>query len=173
MKLRIVGIASVVFALAGLSFAGAQQRGDSQMKGEPPCVCVVELFHVITLDEDTRLYMYIFGAMAENCANINDFHLKITSAGTIVGCSVDPNSAWFCILEHPDAWWWTVTNPIPSGVWLPEMGIVVDGVQGDVDFDVAFTFDGNERCTTMASFPNEMPTPTERETWGRIKSMYR
>jgi hypothetical protein len=57
---------------------------------------------------------------------------------------------------------------------LPEMDIVVEGVGGNqVDFDVTFTFDGNEKCTTTVTFPGCQPTPSEKKTWGRIKSRFK
>jgi hypothetical protein len=139
------------------------------------CDCGIETTEILYLGGNRCKYLF-YGFT--DCDVTNDFHLELLdpSVATLVGCSVPPESSWFCDIDGDVAHWWTDTNDVPPGELLPLMDIVLDVLDPSVPcipFLARFTLDGVETCSTEYCFLTCLTTPTEETSWGRIKSMFK
>jgi hypothetical protein len=138
------------------------------------CECAVVITDV--LDLGNGRCKYLFYGMTD-CDVTNDFHLDLLDPGmvTLIGCSVPPESSWFCDIDGDVASWWTDTNDVPPGEQLPLMDLVVDWnvVDECVPFLARFTLDGVEICSTEICFDYCVPVATEETSWGKLKSMFK
>lgn len=139
------------------------------------CECEIVVTDVLDLGNDRC--KYLFYGMTD-CDVVNDFHLELLDPGlaTLIGCSVPPESSWFCDIEGDTGHWWTDTNPIQPGDAMPLMDIVMDwnGVGDCVPFLATFTLDGVNVCSLEICFEFcGPPVPVEEQSWGSIKSMFK
>ena len=141
------------------------------------CGCDCEVVITDVLDLGNGRCKYLFYGMTD-CNVVNDFHLDLLEPGwvTLIGCSVPPESSWYCDIDGDAGHWWTDTNEVPPGENMPLMDLVVDWNVAEecVPFLARFTLDGEEICSTEICFDNCVPpVATEETSWGQIKSMFK
>jgi hypothetical protein len=150
--------------------------GDWILDYSMECGCDCAIVVTDVLDLGNGRCKYLFYGMTD-CDVTNDFHLTPldTEMVTLIGCSVPPESSWYCDIDGTVAHWWTDTNDVPPGEQLPLMDIVMDWnvVEDCVPFEARFTLDGVDICTTEVCFDYCMPIATEETSWGQIKSMFK
>lgn len=150
--------------------------GDWILDYSMECGCDCAIVVTDVLDLGNGRCKYLFYGMTD-CDVTNDFHLTPldTEMVTLIGCSVPPESSWYCDIDGTVAHWWTDTNDVPPGEQLPLMDIVMDWnvVEDCVPFEARFTLDGVDICTTEVCFDYCMPIATEETSWGSIKSMFK
>jgi hypothetical protein len=139
------------------------------------CTCEVVVTDILDLGNGRCKYL-LYGIT--DCEVSNDLHFDLMdpSIATLIGCSVPPESSWFCDVDGNSVNFWTMTQPIPPGQPIPLMDIVLDWVdyeQPCVPFNVRFTLDGNEFCSTEICLDFCGVVPVEERSWGAIKSMFR
>lgn len=151
--------------------------GDWVLDYSMECGCECEVIITDVLDLGNGRCKYLFYGMTD-CDVVNDFHLDLLEPGwvTLIGCSVPPESSWFCDIDGDVGSWWTDTNDVPPGENMPLMDLVVDWNVAEecVPFLARFTLDGEEICSTEICFDNCVPpVATEETSWGKLKSMFK
>jgi hypothetical protein len=139
------------------------------------CECEVVVTDILDLGDGRCKYL-LYGIT--DCDVSNDLHFDLLDPDmvTLIGCSVPPESSWFCDVDGNSVNFWTMTQPIPPGEPIPLMDLVMDFHQFDhicAPFNVRFTLDGYEFCSTEVCLDFCAPVPVTEKSWGAIKSMFR